>query len=891
MAVQNIAQLKKWFKKGAYPTESQFADLIDSFRHRNDKVELAEVNGLSDALNKKYDASEGRILETMVARHTVQIDWLNTVQERQAEEIDELEETDEAQQIEINTAKNDILKISDILNKGGSLDDTKAALEALGENYAGLYALAVTVKTFLEANDTKNATINTWQEIESFLQGITDTESLAGLLAELEANITAAYNAAIAEAMKNGDGGISMLDVCYNDLVALRDAGELTPGSYYRITDYETTVVNDDSVAVECHYFDLVVTALDSSTLSEEAKVVRSERDTDGYFSDSHLESWRVWYCLDNDTNRFAWADSENGRGVIYRMVDEWGNDCPYDFKNIVFKRYYCGGYNLDRNDFLYDGYGQSYSHNRYLLGNGERSWLVDNDISILDYDDIKWFYTFSLVDRDGNIEDASFNSGSFRTYRNVIKPACATSRSDGGEYMAQFLNDIVLTAYSDYWDGCEDFTNICRNHFDCDCYSITIHGGSQSNKFGRLCRWIGGYTMRANFIGCDCEDIAFGYGCINNHLQGKCDNILLELGCECNKFDMYCSGHYLRMGCCSNSFGRNSFSIDLGENCFGNTFAEDCMWNSLGSDCRDNHFGGYAQYNGLGSSCENNIFYTNAEGNNLSSNCMGNKFGREAGHNTLGYGCVSNSFEYGANNNYLDNMCEGNKFGYLANNNILRGWCYNNSFGYSSNGNVLGLECYYNHLGDYHSGSQLDNYCSSNVFGANCSGNHLGEYSSGNRFGNNCENNTLDTECKNNEFANLCSSNRLISMCYSNAFGISCSGNTFQLGCSGNQLGAYCKDNQFDMAVRGGVFGSNVSKCSFGNYIDNITVGCGVEMISVTGGTSTRSIIKALNILPGVHGTASEPLTVEPSISECCQYVGQTRTGELRIWFPADLI
>ena len=27
------------------------------------------------------------------------------------------------------------------------------------------------------------------------------------------------------------------------------------------------------------------------------------------------------------------------GKGVIYRMVDEWGNDCPYDFKNILFRK------------------------------------------------------------------------------------------------------------------------------------------------------------------------------------------------------------------------------------------------------------------------------------------------------------------------------------------------------------------------------------------------------------------------------------------------------------------------------------------------------------------------------------------------------------------------
>jgi hypothetical protein len=44
------------------------------------------------------------------------------------------------------------------------------------------------------------------------------------------------------------------------------------------------------------------------------------------YFQNSKLESWKVWYCLDNDTSRFAWADPENGKGVVWRMIDEWGS-------------------------------------------------------------------------------------------------------------------------------------------------------------------------------------------------------------------------------------------------------------------------------------------------------------------------------------------------------------------------------------------------------------------------------------------------------------------------------------------------------------------------------------------------------------------------------------
>lgn len=66
-------------------------------------------------------------------------------------------------------------------------------LQELGENYKDVYSLASTLKSFLEATDTANTTINKWKEIEQFLSGIFDTESLTALLSELEEKITTAY--------------------------------------------------------------------------------------------------------------------------------------------------------------------------------------------------------------------------------------------------------------------------------------------------------------------------------------------------------------------------------------------------------------------------------------------------------------------------------------------------------------------------------------------------------------------------------------------------------------------------------------------------------------------------------------------------------------------------
>lgn len=63
MAIRSIAQLKAWFKRGAYPTAEQFADWLDSFFHKDEKVPVSSVDGLAERLNAKYDRNDGLELE------------------------------------------------------------------------------------------------------------------------------------------------------------------------------------------------------------------------------------------------------------------------------------------------------------------------------------------------------------------------------------------------------------------------------------------------------------------------------------------------------------------------------------------------------------------------------------------------------------------------------------------------------------------------------------------------------------------------------------------------------------------------------------------------------------------------------------------------------------
>ena len=154
----------------------------------------------------------------------------------------------------------------------------------------------------------------------------------------------------------------------YEEMTEMREQGKLIPGQYYQITDYVTTVSttpdpNTGMVMVRSagHQFDLLVRADAADTLSETAWAVQHDGDT--YFQNARLEAWQLKYTLDNDSNRYEWADTEQGKGVIYEMKDEWGNRLPYDFKNVQFLRipimgqshlYVNSGYPTEMDD---DGY------------------------------------------------------------------------------------------------------------------------------------------------------------------------------------------------------------------------------------------------------------------------------------------------------------------------------------------------------------------------------------------------------------------------------------------------------------------------------------------------------------------------------------------------------
>ena len=270
----------------------------------------------------------------------------------------------------------------------------------------------------------------------------------------------------------------SMINVTYSQLVDMRDNGELIPGQQYRIIDYMTTTSQEDTVSAG-HQFDIVVTAISNNTLSEIASACLHEGDN--YFSKyyANLSAWKIWYCLDNDYEIFEWADDTNGKGVIYRMIDEYGNDCPYDFKNIKFKK---------------------------------------PIFSETDTPDSNFYYTFTFYNSDFTdsiINDYSlFVSSYYSVYNNVIKPYHTVGGSN-----AQVLNRILFIAIR----AADWFYN---NTFGYDCYDNIFASNFCDNTFGN-----------------DCYRNTFGYSCYDNTFGNRCHNNTFGSHCLYNTFGNCCSG------------------------------------------------------------------------------------------------------------------------------------------------------------------------------------------------------------------------------------------------------------------------------------------------------------------------------------------------------------
>ena len=319
-----------------------------------------------------------------------------------------------------------------------------------------------------------------------------------------------------------------MTSITWENLKALRDGGGLTPGAWYRITDYQCTTKTTNTQSAD-KQFDIIVQATSTNTIGEEARAAKHEGGTNF----EKTEAWKVWYCLDNDTTRFNWASS-SGKGVIYRLIDHNGNDCPYDFKNIMFK-----------------------------VGMNNTAGTLAN----------VFYYTFSR--KSGNTILDSSNGYNCRNNKIGVD-----YDRDSGSFVYRKLPITVFLCKTS--DDCCIYNRIginCSNNlFGANCKKNIIGNGCANNSFGECVTILLGEDCSGNNISGSYN--SFGFGCKNNTLTTSSSN---TFDSECtgntltnssyNSFGVHCNNNTLGSGCSNNNFQSNNYGINLGNYCSFNSF------------------------------------------------------------------------------------------------------------------------------------------------------------------------------------------------------------------------------------------------------------------------------------------------------------------------------
>ena len=426
----------------------------------------------------------------------------------------------------------------------------------------------------------------------------------------------------------------SVIEECY--LRYLEDNGGIyILVSKSRLLGYDFAKSEFESISTIDWENKLITVPFEDSVLSQDIEY--------NYFQNSNLSAWKVWYCLDNDTSRFAWADAReyiicgigdgdfkwfrspqqdydgfyawdrgdafvwtdtetpqigsytyddtgtrmgndftnvkkvgaDGRGVIYRLIDEFNNDIKYDFKNIQFKRTITDG--------QYDEQGTEtwcYTLNVWHNNMCQDASIVGN----------------TLPNDEGYVTGVYDNNFGYATAYDLYIEVVNT--------FAFELGDNVILSFDDndgYYYGI--YSNTIGNSF----YNNTIGSSFCDNTIGNyLTSNTIGNNFRSNTIG-----NSFASNTIGNYSGSN------TIG---NNFASNTIG---------NNFGSNTIGNNFGSNTIGNNFSSNTIGNYSGSNTIGNEF----RYNTIG-----NNFQDNTIGNNFSSNTIGNDFG----NNTIGTGTGS---------------------------------------------------------------------------------------------------------------------------------------------------------------------------------------------------------------------------------------------------------
>lgn len=263
--------------------------------------------------------------------------------------------------------------------------------------------------------------------------------------------------------------------------------------------------------------------------------------------------------------------DANEGKGVIYRMIDEWGNDCPYDFKNVEYK------------------VGTDYRHTFFAM-EASPTQKEGTRQGTCRFNRMGAYITRSGYSASSkNLYKLPFNIFGYNCNSNILGDNC---HHNTFEYECQ--------------------SNTLGNN----CYNNTIGYMSENSIIGDHCfNNTFGTKMANSTWGAECYNNTTGYATRYNSFGTGCNNNTLGEYCEYNTFGSYCYSNTIE--------GDVSYNT-IGNKCFYNTFGDMCRSISLGNNCARNVLNDHVTGVIIGNEVEKSIFCPYCSYITVASRCSG---------------------------------------------------------------------------------------------------------------------------------------------------------------------------------------------------------------------------------------------------------------------------
>ena len=609
-----------------------------------------------------------------------------------------------------------------------------------------------------------------------------------------------------------------MIEVTYDELKELRDNSKLIPGYKYRIIDYYCGTTQEGTCSAG-HIFDIIVEAIAANELNENARAIKHDGDT--YFANSNLNAWELKYSLDNNGDRFLWAQTVPMSAVTITFNNTEVSSTSLNLGTTATLTATVAPSNASNKTVIWTSSDSTIASvsNGYVIAKSPGTATITAQAG-----DITATCTV-VVPSPPNGEFYIIN-GDFYLYLNHETETSPLSISNTGgtvskdlylydAYVPDANNWVNISAIEGMWYAFE--TKLASSDVG---NNVTLYGviSDGVNRFlyeesGTIMEMPMPLTgvVEMDLSNVDIPEDIIAEPIMDNVLHGVIYYMKDEFNNECpydfkniqflrdkdsnlsysilsgstpiytftdynsnrsdaslnRSSDCFVHDNTISPVIVDDSQSLNNICLILGtgnfKRCYNNIFMAGCTNMTIYSNFNMyiNTFNAFATYNSFyGDSCCNNNF-----GYQFIGNTVKNSFS----YNIIGAYCKNNSFSGFYYNNvgdeFHDNICGSN-----CQYNIFRSQCSYNTFGTYFRNNIVGSVFSHNTFGNYCEHSTFGEYCASNTFNNNCNCITLGDdcaaiilaaNSQYSIFGNQCQYLNISSAIKGYRFANLtCGSN-----------------------------------------------------------------------------------------------------------------------------------